>query len=107
MKELVKHLIAWVAGFFNAGVYLTDKLDSLILRLQVLKVENYEAELDYLQSLSTLIDITKFAIMLVTLLFCYFSNEDQINKGVKRIWVCCKKTGAFFKTNFISLFKNK
>lgn len=107
MKELVKHVLVYVASLFNAGVYLTDELDSLILKLNALKIEAYNSEVEYLHSLSTFLDVSKLAIMLFTCLSCYFINYDEINGGVKRLGQGLKRIFSSLKTKLISLFKNK
>ena len=105
MKEILKPIFSWLLGLFNFGVYIGDGIDSLILQLYSLKLENQANEIVHLYETLQWLEVIKTILMLTSLIFLYLANQHTINKFLYWSWTKIKTAYHFLKTKFKQLFK--
>ena len=109
MKEILKSILSWILGFFNVGVFVDDgNLDSLLVELYSMEMElNQAHSLLQLQQLILWVEVTKCALMLLSILFLYLANETAIKDAASWAWNKAKKAYQFLSQKFKKLFKTK
>ena len=62
MKEIVKPVLTWLLGLFNVGVYMDDGIDSLLMTLQYLELEEQANEIVHIYYTMQFFVWAKYAI---------------------------------------------
>lgn len=106
MKEILKPIFSWLLGLFNFGVYIVDGIDSLILRLYSLELENQANEIVHLYETLQWLEVIKALLMFISLIFLYLANHHTINRFLYWSWTKIKTAYHFLKTKFKKLFKS-
>lgn len=108
MNELLKPLLTWFAGLFNLGIYMTDGVDSMLIKLQILKQIHLTNEMEQLHHTMQFLEVTKVVLMTLSFLSILILNYSEIKKDTLVLFEWFKKgfkkVRLFFKRFFTNLF---
>lgn len=106
MNGLLKYVFTWFAGVFNLGVYLTDNIDTLLLRIHLARQQQLSNHLEDINSIIYVLEITKLALITLSFICIVVMNHQEFIAVFKKKWNFIKKGFWFLKDKF-SNFKNK
>ena len=107
MKEIVKPVLTWLLGLFNVGVYMDDGIDSLLMTLQYLELEEQANEIVHIYYTMQFFVWAKFFLMFLSVIFLYIANQGAIERAARWLWSKTKKAWQVFKKTIQKLFKTK
>ena len=93
--------MSWFLGIINFGLYASDGMNELLDKLKKLDLEVQANELNYLYKQMLIWEQFKFILMLVSILFLFAANIEQIRKIVAFIITnIFQPILSFIKTKF-------
>lgn len=107
MKEIVKPILSWLLGVFNFGVYMDDGIDSLLITLQYLELEQQANEIVRIYYTMQFLVWAKFLLMFLSVIFLYVANQGAIERAARWLWSKTKKAWHSIKKTIRKLFKTK
>ena len=107
MKEIVKPILSWFLGLFNFGVYMDDGIDSLLIALRHLELEEQANEIVRTYYTIQFLVWAKFMLMFLTVIFLYIANQGVIRQAAFWLWSKTKRAWQAFKKTIQKLFKTK
>jgi hypothetical protein len=104
--------ITWLLTFFNVGVYqLSDGIDSLIMKLKVIGLQNHantiitlSQSIEHQQDMIIMLDSIKCLFMLISLVFFFITNQALICNSFKWFQLKIKQSYSFSKQFFKTKF---
>lgn len=106
MKALLKPLFTWFFSLFNVGMYLQSDMDSIVLKLRRLDIQEQADRIADLYFQLQLIETMKCVTMLLSLLALILANKDNIYYSV--CWLNRKQKQLYnWLKNKTQTLKNK
>lgn len=109
MKELFRFIASWVAGLLNFNLFLTDDIDSLLLKLRIIELRENANEIQHIYTIQMILEATKCAFMFFSCIMLYLLNQHEFELAVAKFWQPLKRGFCYFKEKIIKIFtiKNK
>ena len=96
--QTLKMIFTYFFSLFNVGMYMSDRLDSLIMVMRYARLEEQANQVVMFQSITLMIESARLLMMLISLCFLFLIHRQTLADIFKPRWNWFKDQVSIFTT---------